>query len=460
MNKLFTMSAVSVLALLAAGAQAKVSEQEAARLGADLTPLGAEKAGNADGTIPAWTGAMKGAPDHLNYGGDGTPLPNPYAGEKPLFSITAENVDQYADKLPAGQVALFRLRPDTYRMDIYPTHRDGGYSQVQVDRAQWNATRSELSNNGESIVNWTGGAAFPIPKDGLEVMWNHRTGGLPAPVTYGEYVNIAVFSNGSKTIEANRIDTTYIFSNPENPLGTTEQELGSTLFRSLGIATAPASKKGEMNMIHDPIDYTSEARKAWTYIPGTRRVRQAPNLGFDTPNGPGGLMTVDDNQGFNGAFEKYDWKLVGKKEVYIPYHNYDLDDASLDYDTLLKVGHVNPDYMRYELHRVWVVEATLKQGERHVYGKRVFYVDEDAWTIVAVDNYDNRGEIYRLGLFPTVYNFAVEGFVPRHNMYFDLESGHYVVLRLINTTGQPQYAAKPKSIEYYTPSNLRRLGRR
>jgi hypothetical protein len=460
MKKLLTYSAISLLASVSATGYAKVSAEEAARLGQDLTPVGAEKAGNADGSIPAWTGSMTTVPEGLEYGGDGTPLPDPYAHEKPLFSINAQNVDEHAAKLTAGMAALIKLRPDSFRMDIYPSHRDGGYSQVQVDRARWNAVNTELANDGETIANWTGGPAFPFPENGMEVMWLPRTGGLPSPVVFGEYTNIAVFSNGSRNIEANRIDTTYIYNNPSTPLGTTEQNLGSTLFRSLGITTLPPSRKGEMNMVHDPIDYTSEARKAWTYIPGTRRVRQAPNLGFDTPNGPGGLMTVDDNQGFNGAFEKYEWKLVGKKEIYIPYHNYKLDEPGLDYETLLQVGHINPDYMRWELHRVWVVEATLKPGERHLYGKRVFYIDEDHLSIAAIDNYDNRGEIYRAGLIPNVYNFSVQGYVTRHNIFYDLQSGHYVVLRLTNSTGTPLYIAEPKNPEFYTPSNLRRMGRR
>jgi hypothetical protein len=460
MKKIITYSAISVMVAVAAGTQAKVSEEEAARLGKDLTPVGAEKAGNADGSIPAWTGSMTSVPDGLEYAGDGNPLPDPYAADKPILSINAQNVDEHADKLTAGMAALIKLRPDTFRMDIYPSHRDGGYSELAIERTRWNATNTELANGGETIVNWTGGAAFPIPKSGIEVMWNPRTGGLPASVVFGEYANIAVFSNGSKNIEANRIDTTYIFNNPETPVGTTEKELGTTLFRSLGIASLPPSRKGEMNMIHDPIDYTSEARKAWTYIPGTRRVRQAPNLGFDTPNGPGGLMTVDDNQGFNGAFEKYEWKLLGKKEIYIPYHNYKLDTPGLDYDTLLQPGHINPDYMRWELHRTWVVEATLKQGERHLYGKRVFYIDEDHLSIAAIDNYDNRGEIYRAGLIPSVYNFAVQGYVTRHNIFYDLQSGHYVVLRLNNSTESAVYTAEAKNPEFYTPSNLRRMGRR
>ncbi len=460
MNRSITLGMCSILALLAVGTQAKVSEEEAARLGADLTPMGAEKAGNAEGTIPAWTGTMDGAPEGIEYGGDGTYPTNPYGSEKPRLVITADNAREHADKLTAGQLAMFELRPDTFRMDIYPTHRDAAYSKVQLDRARWNATHTELANNGETIQDWTGGAAFPIPQDAMEVMWNHRTGGLPAPVTYGEYVNVAVFSNGSRTVEANRIDTTYGFSLPDTPIGTTEKELGDTLFRSMGNATQPASKKGEMNMIHDPIDYTSNARKAWTYIPGTRRVRQAPNLGFDTPNGPGGLLTVDDNQGFNGAFRKYDWKLLGTQEKFVPFHNYDMDEPGIPHEDLLQVGHPDPDRMRYELRRVWVVEATLKPGQRHLYGKRVFYIEEDSWIIVAVDSYDNRGNIYRMGMLPSVYNFAVNGYTSRHNMFFDLQSGHYVVLRLVNTTEYPVFAGEPKPLEFYSPSNRRRLGRR
>ena len=132
MKRLLTYSAISLLATVSATGYAKVSEEEVARLGQDLTPVGAEKAGNADGTIPAWTGSMTTVPEGLEYGGDGTPLPDPYGDEKPLFSINAQNVDEHADKLSAGMVALIKLRPDTYRMDIYPTHRDGGYPQIAI----------------------------------------------------------------------------------------------------------------------------------------------------------------------------------------------------------------------------------------------------------------------------------------------------------------------------------------
>jgi hypothetical protein len=460
MKRTVVFGAITLAGLMAVSAQAKVSEEEAARLGADLTPMGAERAGNAEGSIPAWTGSMKGAPQGLNYGGDGAALPDPYAEEKPLFSITAENVDQYADKLSAGQLALFKLRPDTFRMDIYPTHRDAAYARIEIDRAKWNATRTELANKGESIQNWTGGTAFPIPRDGFEAMWNTRTGGIPNPTQYGEYREIAVFANGSRNMIGNSIQTNFLFADRRNPVGKTETEIGNTLFMTMANRTVPAAEKGNMNLVHDPIDYTSEARKAWTYVPGTRRVRQAPNLGFDTPTGPGGLVTVDDTNGFNGAFERYDWKLLGKRELYIPYNSYAFDDTSLAFDDLLQTGHPNADHMRYELHRVWVVEATLKPGERHLYGKRVFYIDEDSWLISAIDSYDNRGEIYRTGLLNIVYHYAIDGYLARTQFFFDLPAGHYLASRLVNTTSQPIVDGEMKKSEYFTPSNLRRQARR
>ena len=460
MKKTITLAAISVAALLAAGAQAKVTEEEAKRLETDLTPMGAERAGNADGSIPAWTGSMTDAPQQLNYGGDGAPLPDPYGDEKPLFSITAANMDQYADNLTEGLKALLKLRADTFRVDVYPTHRDGGYPQVIIDRAKWNATRTELANNGEVVVNWTGGPAFPIPENGLEVMWNGRTGGIPNPTQYGGFEDVSVFATGVKTVFGKNITSNFIYADRNFPVGTTEQEVGSILFKTLSVTTAPAADKGGMSLVHDPIDYTTAARLAWTYIPGTRRVRQAPNLGFDTPVGPGGLVTADDINGFNGAFKMFDWKLVGKKEMYIPYHNYSFDDESLDYDTLLPVGHPNPDYWRFEKHRVWVVEATLKPGERHLYGRRTFYIDEDSWLVIGADNYDNRGEIYRAGLLNSLYHYALQYNLTRAQVYFDLTSGHYVVSRLSNKTGQAKVMAEMKKEEFFTPSNLRRQGRR
>jgi hypothetical protein len=294
----------------------------------------------------------------------------------------------------------------------------------------------------------------------MEAMWNTRTGGIANPTQYGESREIAVFANGSKNTIGNDIQTNFLFADRRNAVGKNESEIGNTLFMTMANRTVPAAEKGNMNLVHDPIDYTSDARKAWTYIPGTRRVRQAPNLGFDTPTGPGGLVTVDDTNGFNGAFERYDWKLLGKREIYIPYNSYAFDDEALNFDDLLPTGNANPDYLRYELHRVWVVEATLKPGERHLYGRRVFYIDEDSWLISAIDSYDNRGEIYRMGMLNVVYHFAIDGYIARTQFFYDLEAGHYLASRLVNTTAQFIVNGEMKGPEFFTPSNLRRQARR
>ena len=89
---------------------------------------------------------------------------------------------------------------------------------------------------------------------------------------------------------------------------------------------------------------------------------------------------------------------------------------------------MNPDHLRYELHRVWVVDATLKKGERHIYKRRTFYIDEDSWQILLVDQYDNRDQLWRVSEghaityydLPTVWTSAEVphgppgGALPRH----------------------------------------------
>lgn len=463
MNRTTKLLSLAVTAAIAFSglAQAKVSEQEAARLGQDLTPLGAEKAGNADGSIPAWTGSILGVPEGLTYEGDGAELPDPYADEKPLFSITADNVSEYEDRLSDGQRALFAKYPDTFRIDVYPSHRDFAIDQTIVDRTKWNATRTEMINGVEGIQNWTGAAAFPIPQNGYEAIWNLRTGGVNMHTSKGVLDVVGVFSNGTRNVLTQKYDSRYIYNNPETPVGATEKELGTVFFNNFTTALAPANDKGQMHMVADPIDYTVGKRLVYTYVPGTRRVRQAPQVSFDTPSGPGGILTTDDKEGFNGALYKFDFKLLGKREMYAPFHNYKLAQFGMDYDDLLPANHVNPDYVRYELQRVWVVEATLKPDHRHIYGKRRFYIAEDTWNPVATDNYDGRGELFRTSMFASVYHYALNAYWRSISMFHDLRTGQYVAERLTTKQGKELLArAKAKNIDFYTPSNLRRMGRR
>ena len=439
--------------------QAKVSQEQAAKLGGDeFTPMGAEVQGNADGSIPAWTGKIRGLPQGLEYSGPGDIYPDPYADEKPLFIISAKNMADHAEKLTDGQKALLKKFPDTFSIPVYPTHRDFRYSELLEKRTAWNALNTQLDNGLDGLKNYTGGAPFPMPANGAEAIWNGRIV-HPTPTMNGTMDDMAVYLNGNRQIRRQVYVGEFPFSYKENAIGKVDEAIGINAGLVHVTVELPDRQKGQMTIVHEALDQAKNDRMAWVYIPGSRRVRRAPTVGYDTPDGPGGLVTVDDSLGFNGALDRYDWKLVGKREVYVPYHNYKFDDPKVAYDKLLMPGHANPEYMRYELRRAWVVEASLKQGARHVYAKRRFFLEEDSWQIVMVESYDGRGELWRVGLLNTLYDYAVEGFVARAQVYHDLQSGAYIAMRLVNETAPMNFLAEPKGSDYYSPANLRTMGR-
>lgn len=438
---------------------AAVSQQEAKKLGSELTPMGAQKAGNADGSIPMWTGSMNGVPAGLSYMGSGDNYPDPYASERPLYTITSKNMSGYSNYLTDGLKALLNKYPNTFSIPVYPSHRDGRWSQLTESRTLWNAVNTVLVNGIDGLQNYTGGAPFPIPKNGAEVMWNGRTI-HPNPTILGVMDDVAVFLNGEQQLVRQEYVSEFPYSYPQNKVGDTEPQIGINAGLVHVTIIKPERQKGQMTIVHEATDQVKGERKAWAYIPGSRRVRRAPTVGYDTPNGPGGIKTVDDELGFNGAFDRYDWTLVGKREMIVPYHNYKFDTPKVDYKTLLQPGHANPAYMRYEKHRVWVVEANLKKGQRHVYAKRRFFIEEDSWHIVLTESYDGRGTLWKVAILNTVYDFAIKGFVARAQMFHDLQTGAYVAGRLVNDTAQPNLMGTPKGADYYSPANLRKMGTR
>lgn len=196
---------------------------------------------------------------------------------------------------------------------------------------------------------------------------------------------------------------------------------------------APACLAGNVLLVHETIDQVKEPRRAWVYNAGQRRVRRAPQVAYDGPGtAADGLRTTDNFDMYNGAPDRYDWELVGKKELYIPYNSYKLDEKGLKYNDIIKAGHLNPDYTRYELHRVWVVEAKLKKGTRHVYARRTFYIDEDTWQAGIIDQYDGRGSLWRVSQAYTMNYY--ESMVPWYaaEAIYDLNSGRYLVIGLEN----------------------------
>lgn len=456
---LVAVGLVGVCAALPTLVNAKVSEEEAQKLKNELTPTGSEKAGNADGSIPAWTGSMRGLPEGLKYSGSGDVYPDPYADDKALLTITGANYEKYADKLGEGQKALFAKYPETFKMNIYPTHRDGRFNQKVEDRTWFNALNTELVNGIDGLRNYTGGAPFPIPKQGAEVIMNARVI-HPHPAQDSLLDDMAVFPNGTRNKRRQKIFADYPYSNDANEIGVVDEQIGVNAGLIFIEITQPPREKGKLTIVQEPLDAVTYSRNAWIYLPGSRRVRRAPTVGYDTPDAPGGLMTIDDALGFNGALQRFDWKLMGKKEMYVPFHNYKFDDPNVKYDELLPVNHANPDYMRYELRRVWVIEANLLDGKRHVYGKRRFYVEEDSWQFVLTENYDGRGELWRVSILNTVYDYAIGGYINRAELYHDLQSAAYIATRLVNETRPSNYTVPPRGAKYYTPQNLRKLGRR
>ncbi|MDH4555909.1 DUF1329 domain-containing protein [Pseudomonas sp. BN417] len=454
-NKKRFLAALLVTYLVSTPTLAGISPEDAARLGADLTTMGAEKAGNADGSIPAWSGKWLGAPPHLNYGGSGSQYPDPYADEKPLFVITAQNMAQYADQLSEGQKALFQRYPNSFRMPVYPSHRDFRYSPDVERKIAANAINAKLVHEGNGVTGAIGASPFPIPKNGHELMWNLN---LPARAWKEDavYKMALVLANGNRVYESLDYKILSVWDSPAETVESLDGRQAYALLTTL----EPTRKKGEIILAHSFTDPISSPSQSWQYLPGNRRVRRAPTVAYDTPYGAGGFRVMDEDRLFNGAPDRYDWKLVGKQEIYVPYNNYKLDDPSLKLDDLLATsGHVNPEYMRYERHRAWVLEANLKPGKRHIYRKRVIYIDEDSWIGLLADNYDGKGNLWRSNMQTTVYAYDLNGFQARVAIFHDLIAGSYLADRLLDGQRPAKLNSSDIEADYFTTANLRKLGK-
>ncbi len=444
--------------LLASGTVvAAVSQEEADRLGTELTPMGANPAGNADGTIPKWTGEILGAPKWVDYKGTGTHYPNPYPDEKPLFTITAKNYKQYAKNLTDGQMAMFEKYPDTFVMPVYPSKRDVRYSDRVHQNTKLNALNTRLNADGNGTSDVYFGVPFPIPKTPAEVLWNHMASPMFG-ASEGILDAAAVYANGEinmrQSLEQRHVQ--YYSSN------ITREEFNNSNIAAMAMVQilTPPREKGMIVLVHEYKDVGDTSRDAWVYLPGTRRVRRSPSIAFDFPDSAGGLRTVDDVMLFNGANSRYTWKLEGERELFIPYNNYDVDSPEVSYEELLTKSHLNPKYMRYELHRCRVILAELREGRRHIYAKRRLYTEEDTWAAVLADNYDGHGNLWRTNLRTMVNQYDLPGMGARMEVYHDLQKGAYLANYLVNEQkGPPRFVADPWPDSYFTPTSVRQLGK-
>ena len=451
-TKILAVSSALVAALASHGVQAKVSPEEAAKLGiegTELTPMGAVRAGNAEGTIPAWTGGLP-----QRDATKGAWPANPFPDDKPLFTITSANYKQYADKLSPGQQEMFALYAD-YKMDIYPSRRSASNHSYVYNAAIENASTAELTESGNDFrgakITW----AFPIPKNGNEAMLNNST--KVARPGVQRWSNTTVVTGGGKH-QTSKITEELLSDWSKEGNETTSFDGKKDVFYFLQTVKAPAKKAGSVILILGVTHNDEGKRRIWSYNPGQRRVRRAPQVQYDNPKtGGDGLATSDQLGMYNGNIDRYKWKLVGKQEMYIPYNSYGLHNGDLTIDQIIQKGHINQDYARYELHRVWHVEGVLREGTSHIYKKRVYFMDEDSWQIAVMDHYDKRDQLWRMSEAHLYNSQDILVGINTAEIHNDLQSGRYLAVGLDNedTPDDHSFRSAPSN---YTPAALRASG--
>lgn len=464
---LFTGGLLAVALGLSAGVAAKVPAETAKELKSTLTPFGALRAGNGKDVmsgegIPAWDGGINKAQIPAAYKKAGQHHPDPFASDKSLFTITAQNYKQYADRLPKGMQSLFDAYPQSFKMPVYPSRRSHSAPGWVDENTFRNATTGVLVSDGNGIDHAYGGIPFPIPsgsnsEQALQVVWNHvlRWRGVNVVRRAAE---VAVQRNGDYSLVVSQQEVYFRYYNPK---GSIKDLADNVSFYYLAFTKSPPRLAGGAVLVHETIDQKAMPRQAWGYNAGQKRVRRAPNLAYDTPIAAAdGLRTADDTDIYNGAPDRYEWKLIGKKEMYIPYNNYRLDSPDITYKELLTKGHPNPDFTRYELHRVWVVEGTLKPGARHLYSKRTFYVDEDSWSIAVADLYDGRNTLWRVSQAFLKNYYEVPTTWSALDVFHDVRSGRYHAQYLDNEEDTTlDFSQAVPGDAYFSPAALRRRGR-
>ena len=234
-----------------------------------------------------------------------------------------------------------------------------------------------------------GGTPFPIPKTGKQVIWNHllRWCGVTIRDPSGNYQVTPTGEIILRSYADVQDQWPYYFEGRESEFtGVYEQNYISD--------TAPAYVEGESVMVMDNVNPLENPAKAWQYLLGERRVRLAPQLTYDTPiDITGDVLNWDESVMFIGALDQYDCKIIGKKEIYVPYNSNKTWATPIK--DVLGQHFTNPDVLRFELHRVWVVEMTLAAGKRNVDARRTMYVDEDTWLILTEEIYDAGGGLWK-----------------------------------------------------------------
>lgn len=394
--------------------------------GAELTPVGAERGGNAAGTIPAWTGGLTPSQRPAAYVKGGR-LVDPYPADRPLFTITAANMAEHRSRLSVGHQQLLARYPG-YRMPVYATRRAVSYPQAIYDASQANVGRAKLIGS-DALEGARLGFPFPKPDSGVEILWNHRVRyrGDTAQLQSRQFV---VGADGKRTLEVRLNEDVYFrYGNIADPVDIASQNiLLYYLLRFTGV-----KDQNIVALAHETANSEKDARAIWVGPPGGGgKLFRIPPVGYDQPfPATEGLYFVDMIDMYNGAFDRYVWKLIGKREIYLPYNGYRLSDGSRRYEQLLQPRFLDPEGARYELHRVWVIEATERGGKKHAFGTRVFYVDEDSWNVVLVENQDRAGKLWRFQEGHLLPQYQVQAANCQPVITYDLLDGRYFASRMV-----------------------------
>lgn len=447
-----------VLALLlsVSPSRAAVSNQQAERLNQYLTPFGAIRSGNASGTIPPWTGGDSELP--AGYQGSGHHHIDPYPDDRAQYRVDADNLERYRAIVGEGVAAMIRAYPATFRLEVYPSRRPHTAPDSVVRNTRRNAESARLVSGGNGIDGAYGGIPFPVLSGSnsdraIQAMWNHMTRWRGFFMTRTAS-DVAVTGNGRHTPVTLRQELAFNFYNPTADA----ESLDNILSYYLSTVTEPRQFAGGGILVHDPLNQVIESRKAWGFNAGQRTVRRAPSLAYDAPIATAAnLRTVDDTGMFNGALDRYNWHYLGLEEKLIPYNNYRIGAAGQSRDDILEDHHLNAGLLRWELHRVHVVEATLREGARHIYRKRRFYLDEDSWNIAMVDQYDNDGRLWRVSLALLKNFYDLPGVWSDVEVFHDLKEQGYNVQGLpTEQSGSRLFSDTVPDSRYFSPANLRR----
>ncbi|WP_248798165.1 DUF1329 domain-containing protein [Pseudomonas sp. MWU13-2105] len=428
--------------------------------GVGLTPSGAEQAGTASG-IPAWS-----APQPMTPGWSYGQLRKDffqYKSDAPLYSIDASNVDKYAGQLNPGQIAVVK-NIKGYSIPVYPSRRTCGVPDYVAENTKKNVGFAKISADGSALADaYTPGLPFIEPKTGAEAMWNvkmrYRGVGIES---YSMITSISPRKGGSDWIRL--MGDQSIYMPWAVKAGTTFAENGRVEGMVNISYMSPTAVAGQAATFTGMADKPMEA---FYYFPGQRRTRRMPAYAYDAPQiGFENQYNIDETNVFSGMLDRFDWKLVGKKEMIVPYNSLGIYDFKAKYEDVMQPDFVAASQRRYELHRVWVVEATVKQGMRHSAPKRIFYIDEDSWTLLGAVDYDAQGNISKVreGYGIPVYETGTcDSFA---FVQYNLSEGRYVMDNSPLASGKDvrwivDGASDPRMKPgYYTAENLRAMSER